>query len=594
MARIFLSYAHDDVDAVQQLALLITQAGHDVWWDRHLHGGSRFTTEIDNALKNAEAVVVLWSQASIDSAWVQDEAAEGRDTGRLVPVVIDSARPPLGFRQYHTIDLGSWNGNCNAEVLGELLDAISCTSGANTRNEYASVSKPEKKRSNRSICVLPFANMSGEPEQEYFSDGISEDITTDLSKISALEVVARNTAFTFKGQSLDVKEVAKSLGVSHVLEGSVRKSGSRVRINAQLIDGATGNHLWADRFDRNLTDIFDIQDEISAAIVGALKVTLLPTEKEAIENRGTANVEAYNLYLMARQYWVSGNYGDPKRDERVIRICKRAIELDPNYGRAWALLALAQADYSLDFGNLGENGLAAAERALEIDPSISEAHCVKAQYLASEGRRSEADREIEIALSLDPESWDVNSEAGRQAFLTGKMDDATRFFEKATSLMDNDFRSWGVLTSCYRVRGDHAAVRHASKVLIEKSKKALAEDSSNGSALGMIAIGLALLGEKERAHEWISRSLLLDPDNMRSRYNFACALANELGEPEAALDILEPLYEKLGPALIEHYQADPDLDPIRDDKRFIDGIARATSKCAAAPSATAASAPFRS
>ena len=129
--------------------------------------------------------------------------------------------------------------------------------------------------------------MSGDPEQEYFSDGISEDIITDLSKVSALSVVARNTAFNFKGQSLDVKEVASSLGVSHVLEGSVRKAGTRVRITAQLIDGAAGDHLWADRYDRELTDIFDIQDEISKAIVAALRVKLLPEEKKAIEDRGT-------------------------------------------------------------------------------------------------------------------------------------------------------------------------------------------------------------------------------------------------------------------------------------------------------------------
>ena len=147
-----------------------------------------------------------------------------------------------------------------------------------------------------SVCVLPFINMSGEPEQEYFSDGITEDIITDLSKVSALSVVARNTAFTFKGQTVDVKEVAKTLGVTYVLEGSVRKAGNRVRITAQMIDGAEGDHVWADRYDRDLEDIFAIQDEISKAIVDALKVKLLPEEKKAIEARGTSNVDAYNVY----------------------------------------------------------------------------------------------------------------------------------------------------------------------------------------------------------------------------------------------------------------------------------------------------------
>ena len=181
--------------------------------------------------------------------------------------------------------------------------------------------------------------MSGEPEQEYFSDGISEDIITDLSKVSALWVAARNTAFTFKGKHVDVAQVARQLKVGHVLEGSVRKAGGRVRITAQLIDGATGGHIWAERYDRDLKDIFALQDEISEAIVKALKLKLLPEEKKAIEQRGTSNPEAYKLYLMARQYSVTGNIGDARRSEAMIRLCQRATEIDPNYARPWALMA---------------------------------------------------------------------------------------------------------------------------------------------------------------------------------------------------------------------------------------------------------------
>ncbi len=157
-----------------------------------------------------------------------------------------------------------------------------------------------------SIAVLPFNNMSGDPEQEYFSDGITEDIITDLSKVSALSVIARNSAFAFKGKNVDVLQVARQLKVSHVLEGSVRKAGGRVRITAQLIDGAHNDHIWAERYDRDLNDIFALQDEISEAIVKALKLKLLPEEKKAIEQRGTESVEAYNLFLMARQNYVTG------------------------------------------------------------------------------------------------------------------------------------------------------------------------------------------------------------------------------------------------------------------------------------------------
>src|SRR6266513_1827495 len=241
-----------------------------------------------------------------------------------------------------------------------------------------------------SICVLPFSNMSGDAEQEYFSDGISEDIITDLSNISALHVVSRNTAFTFKGKPVDVRQVASQLNVSHVLEGSIRKAAGRVRITAQLIDGSNDSHVWAQRFDRDLHDIFAIQDEISHAIVDALKVRLLPEEKKAIEQHGTENVDAYNLFLMARQTYTTGSEGDPRRLDAIIRMCRRAVEIDPNYADAWALIALAEVNLRWRVGRQGgDGGLAAAERALELNPNLADAYAIKARILSEENRNDE-------------------------------------------------------------------------------------------------------------------------------------------------------------------------------------------------------------
>jgi adenylate cyclase len=569
VARVFLSYARDDVEAAKQLADGIALAGYDVWWDRHLHGGSRFSEEIDRALKEAEAVVVLWSGASIQSAWVQDEAAEGRDGGRLVPVSLGSVKPPLGFRQFHTIDLGAWTGIGRPDALDDVLDAISRTCGSHERHEETSkaeiVDRPHTKAS---VCVLPFVNMSGEPEQEYFSDGISEDIITDLSNVSALSVVARNTSFNFKGQSLDVREVAQKLGVTHVLEGSVRKAGNRVRINAQLIDGAKGDHVWAARYDRDLTDIFDIQDEISKAIVDALQVKLLPKEKSAIESRGTSNVDAYNLYLMARQQWISGTYGDPRRDEAIVRLCRQATLLDPMYAEAWALMALAQAELRFWHAR-DENALPAAERALEINPNMPEALCIKARYLEEEGKREEAEQQIQMAMQLGPDSWEVNREAGRMYFRHGHTRDAIPFFEKAASLMDTDYSNPGLLMSCYYSIGDQEGVKRAAKLCLERTERAIAKEPTNGPALAMGANALSLFGEKERAREWIGRALLLDPDNLSMRYNLACSLALELADPEGALDALQPYFERVqSKTHIRHLEADPDFNSIRDHPRF--------------------------
>lgn len=429
------------------------------------------------------------------------------------------------------------------------------------------------------ICVLPFANMSGDAEQEYFSDGISEDIITDLAKVSALGVVSRNTAFTFKGKPVDVSAVAKQLKVTHVLEGSVRKSGNRVRITAQLIDGRTDEHVWAERWDRDLNDIFALQDEISEAIVAALKIKLLPAEKKAIEQRGTTNLEAFQIYLMARQYYVKGNMTDGRKSEMVIRLCQRAIDLDPDYARAYALLAIAQRLHSYS-GNAGDAGLAAAERALALDPSLVEAHAARIGVLISTRAYELARAAIAAALPLDPESYELNKEAARLAFLEHRHPDAIRHWEKAAQVMETDYSSVGMLMSCYGAIGDKAGLNSAAERTLARTEAAVAREPDNGSALSLGIGALAHLGQRDRAKEWAARALLLDPDNLNMRYNIACALILDLGDPEAGLEMLEPAIAKFPKDRLAHAKNDPDFDSVRDHPRFKTMIAAAEARLA--------------
>jgi adenylate cyclase len=432
-----------------------------------------------------------------------------------------------------------------------------------------------------SICVLPFANISGDAEQEYFSDGISDDIITDLSKVSALHIVSRNTAFTFKGKPVDVRQVAAQLHVSHVLEGSVRKAAGRVRITAQLIDGSNDSHVWAERYDRDLNDIFAIQDEISHAIVDALKVKLLPEEKKAIEQHGTENVDAYNLFLMARQTYTTGSEGDPRRLDAIIRMCRRAVEIDPNYADAWALIALAEVNLRWRVGRQGgDGGLAAAERALELNPNLADAYAIKARILSEENRNDEASREIEIALRLDPESYQANRCAALLRFRQKRIKEATTYWEKALTLDEGDFGSAGMLVSTYTALGDQEGAQRAAKITLERCEKNLTRDANNGAAMGHGANALAELGQRERAKEWMERALLVDPDNVTMRYNFGCALANHLNDKDAALEMLGPAFEKMGAGFINHAKVDPDFDCIRDDPRFKAMVATAEARVA--------------
>ena len=561
MARIFLSYARVDADSAKRLADALTQAGHDVWWDREIHAGSRFTSEIDKALREAQAIVVLWTENSVESAWVQDEAAEGRDSGRLIPVSLDGVRPPLGFRQYQSIQLDEGSGQ--DQQFRDVLSAIEKV--VRDRQPHALVSSQPGAAGEHSICVLPFVNMSGDPEQEYFSDGITEDIITDLSKVSALSVIARNTAFTFKGKSSDV-EVARTLGVSHMLEGSVRKAGNRVRITAQLVDGRKGNHLWAERYDRELTDIFEIQDEISRAIVDALRVKLRPSEKRAIENRGTANVEAYDYYLKGRQFFhnTTRNYLNLAR-----RMFEKAVELDPHYARAHA--GLVGCDTRLNewyaAGIPTEEILAIADKALELEPGLAEAHAARGAALADAERHAEAETAFQHALELDPNSYDALYSYGRYSMTVGKTERAADLFIRANEIEPEDPQAPLIAHIPLRKLGRIQEAENYARLGLKLAEKALQlhPESSRPAQLG--ACVLAAMGEKEEAKEWLAHALAIDPDDNAARYNAACCLA-QIGETDRALDLLEIWAKHRGSEAGRWMLADPDIDPLRNHPRY--------------------------
>ena len=294
---VFVCYAHDDTEKVYPEIQRLHEGGVRIWYDEGISPGMRWSDELARALSNASLVLFFCTPQSVKSKHCQDEVNFALDEDRPLLVIQDGPVDlPPGLRLRLGAHQSILKHDLTAEQFADKLTsairrhvttapqsepAIRKTpqpAGPQIRSAHNTQTKPPLLRRN-SICVLPFANMSDDPQQEYFSDGISEDIITDLSKVSALFVIARNTAFTFKAKSVDVPQVARQLNVSHVVEGSVRKAGGRVRITAQLIDGATGGHLWAERYDRDLTDIFALQDEIAEAIVMALKLKLLPEEK---------------------------------------------------------------------------------------------------------------------------------------------------------------------------------------------------------------------------------------------------------------------------------------------------------------------------
>ena len=418
-----------------------------------------------------------------------------------------------------------------------------------------------------SIAVLPFNNMSGDPEQEYFSDGITEDIITDLSNISGLFVVARNTAFTYKGKPVKVQQVAQELGVRFILEGSVRKASSRVRVTGQLINGKDGGHVWAARFDRDLTDIFAIQDEITGAIVEQLKVKLLPQEKESISQAPTDNVEAYTYYLRGRQFLHrhSKSYYQLAR-----RMFAKAVELDPLYARAYAgiadcdsfLFAHYHADVAID------GILATSAKALALDNKLAEARASRGFALSLGKRYEEAEKEFEQATTLDPNSFEAHSLYGRACFAQGKLERTAALFERAAEIKPDDSQSLILLIQIYQSLGRDRDKEDVARKGIERAERELTLHPENPRPAYLGAAALITLGETDRAREWVSRALAIDPDDIYTQYNAACVYS-KLGDIEPAFDLLERILPYAGHELkhgwIKH---DSFLDPLRTHPRY--------------------------
>src|SRR4051812_20960358 len=417
-----------------------------------------------------------------------------------------------------------------------------------------------------SIAVLPFLNMSGDPEQEYFSDGITEDVITDLSKVSGLFVVARNTSFTYKGKHVDVQEVAKHLGVNFILEGSVRKAGARVRVTGQLINGKDGGHVWADRYDRDLTDIFAIQDEITHAIVEQLKVKLLPQEKKSIGQTPTENIEAYTYYLRGRQFLHrhSKSYYQLAR-----RMFAQAVELDPGYARAYAGIADCDSFLFLHYSAPVEIKLIleTSARALALDDGLAEAHASRALALSLGERYDEAMAEFEKAIALDSNSFEGHYFYARACFAQGKFERSAALFERAAEIKPDDYQSVILLIQIYHSLGRDEDGKDAARRGIERAERELTNHPDNPRAAYLGAKALVTIGQIDRAKEWLGRSLAIDPDDVLTQYNVACAYT-ALGEIDAAFDLLERLLPNANHETRAWIKHDSDFDPLRDHPRY--------------------------
>ena len=418
----------------------------------------------------------------------------------------------------------------------------------------------------KSVAVLPFANMSNDPENEYFTDGMAEELINALSKIQALRVASRTSSFAFKGKNEDISEIGRKLKVSTVLEGSVRKMGNRLRIAAQLINVADGYQLWSERFDRDVEDVFAIQDEISQAIFDALRVILSEGEKKAIERDRSVNMQAYEYYLRGRQFihqWSRSGL------EYARQMFRRAIEIDPDYALAYAGLADSCSLLYMNCDAREQNltqGNAASRRALELGPDLAEAHLSSGLTHSLSMRFTEAEREFEFAMKLDPNLFEAVYHYGRAKIAQGAHADAAKLFERACILRPEDFQAPNFLAQCYVSMGlkDESAAKYKKARGLIDERLELNPDDARACQLG--AAISARLNDRELATDYARRALTINPDDPLLLYNISCMYAL-LGSPDDALNCLEKAVDK-GYGQKDWVEHDSDLDSLRELPRF--------------------------
>jgi len=422
------------------------------------------------------------------------------------------------------------------------------------------------RKEGHSIAVLPFVNMSGDSENEYFSDGIAEEILNLLVKIPQLKVASRTSSFVFKGKEANIPTVARELGVTTVLEGSVRQAGGRVRITAQLIDTETDTHLWSETYDREFKDVFAIQDDIAQSIVDALQVTLSPKERRAIQSVATSDARAYDFYLRGRSYM----HPMTKLDyEHAIGMYQKAIEIDPKYALAFAGIADAYSHlfrYADASRVNAEKALEFSDRAIEMDPDSSEARASRGLALFINEQYEEAEKEFALAIELNPMLFEAYHYAGLAFASQGRFERAVEMYVKAQEVDPTDYQCVLFAAQAYASLGrkhDEMRARLASIELIERHVQMNPHDSR---ALCILANQLCNIGETERGMRMAEESLRRGEDQPLVLYNLACFYAQR-GEVDRSLQLLERAVDS-GWGDRAWLETDSDLDPLRADPRF--------------------------
>jgi TolB-like protein/Tfp pilus assembly protein PilF len=618
---VFLSYSRSDQKAALPIIAALEAAGFSVWWDGLLAGGERFAHTTQDALEKARAVVVLWSKTSLTSHWVHDEATRGRDRRCLVPLTIDGSEPPLGFRQFQVIDVSAGKGRANSPEMQKLVRAVAAlhdqevqlpppakaavftrrmaigggaailTGSALAAWQFNLFGSPGAANS---VAVLPFANLSGDKAQDYFSDGLSEELRTTLSLDSQIEVAARTSSSRFKDQKIDATAIASQLGVANIVEGAIRQAGKMVRITAQLIDGKTGKEKWSQSFDRTMDDIFAVQSEIADFVADGLVTQISATRKPGKKSLGgTRNSAAYDAYLRGKALYNLA--ADEKSDRGALAQYEAAISLDPKFASAFAAKSRALTVIANNYASGTQlkdyyaQAVTAARTAIDLVPELAEAQAALG-FVMFNGQQDVKGAQDPYQKSFERGfgNADILSGFANYAARTGKFADARQAIARAKKLDPLNpavFRNAAIIEYCDK---QYEAAKAPLKTALSLNPKmgglhqligdmdylqgnfaaAQAQYSAEPNSLDRLK-GLALTAQRlnnpDQAKAEMAKMIAEFGDN--SLYQQAQIQA-QWGDKAAALTTLEKA-RQTGDSGMVLLRNDPMLNSIRNEPRFI-------------------------
>jgi TolB-like protein len=504
---IFLSYSRDDQATARRFADSFEREGLSVWWDATLAPGEAFDEVTERALSEAKAVVVLWSRKSVASRWVRAEATQANEQRKMVPVMIESCKRPIMFELTHTADLSGWSGNpgdrewqsclsavrhfvagveprptANSAAIASrsgrgmkvsankvlLLSALVLVGGGMT---WALIRAQSPHTSNAalpavaapadvSLAVLPFVDLSEHHDQGYLSDGLAEELVDLFTKIPQLRVTARSSSFAFRDQSLELPAIAKKLNVANILEGSVRKSGDRLRISVQLVKASSGTTLWSETYDREIRDVFEVQESVANAVVKALSVRLL-VDPNIPSTQQTQNTDAFEEYLLGRQYLDGFALA---RQQLAREAFERAIKLDPSFAPAHAGLALAAEAIASITGQRSWFDLASseAELAIRLAPELTEGYVARARVrMFRDWNWAGGKADLDSAQAIDPNNAKLLQSYGSLLSVTDKLDESVALKRRTVDLDPMSSTSWDLLAEGLIANRDFKGARDA-------------------------------------------------------------------------------------------------------------------------------------